>query len=120
MPDFYTDMQSVASDIFAEFAQGTVQYVTQTPVSGATPDDPGQPTETTTTINATTSPVQTRYVDGTHVVTSDVQVMFPGDAPVTPTMEGWVTIDGVRHHIVSIMRVPPAGTVLSWTLIVRR
>lgn len=116
---FYDDMQLVASDVLGEFKQGSVSYVAMTPQPGSTPDDPLPPVESSTSVNATVRPVSTKYVDGTHIVQSDKQVTFAGDA-ATPSISGFVDIDGSRYKIVEILPVPAAGTVISYTLIVRR
>ena len=116
---FYDDMQDIASDVIGEFEQGTVGYVTLTPVAGATPDAPGTPTETVTTINATVSPVWTKHVDGTHVVVTDKMVVTPAGV-VTPDMDDQVRIDGVDHKIVRIRNIPEAGTAVVHHIIVRR
>lgn len=116
---FYDDMQAVASDVLGEFKQGSVSYIELTPQAGSTPDAPLPPTTVTTVINATVRPVSTKYVDGTHIVQSDRQVTFAGDA-ATPNMNGFIEIDGARYKIVEILPAPAAGTVVSYTLIVRR
>lgn len=119
MTDFYADMQKIASDVLGEFKQGVVQYIELVPVAGATPDDPGEPTETVTTINAAVRPVSTKYVDGSHIVQSDKQIVMPGDT-VEPKMSGNMRIDGTDFKIIEIMPRPAAGTPVSYTLIVRR
>lgn len=116
---FYEDMQLVASDVLGEFKQGNVVYVALTPNPGSTPDEPLPPTESFTPINATVRPVSTKYVDGSHIVQSDKQVTFAGDA-ASPDMSGYMLIDTVRYKIVEIMPTPAAGTVVSYTVIVRR
>lgn len=116
---FYDDMQVVASNVLGGFKQGSVSYVELTPQPGSTPDAPLPPLTATTTLNATVRPVSTKYVDGTHIIQSDRQVTFAGGV-VEPSMNGSMDIDGVRYKIVEIMPVPAAGTVVSYTVIVRR
>lgn len=115
----YDDMQVVASNIFAEFKQGAITYVELQPVAGGTPDEPAANVEVTTALDATARPVSTKYVDGSHIYRSDVQVSVPA-AAVTPSMSGYLTIDAVRYKIIEIMCVPAAGTAIVYTLIVRR
>lgn len=119
MANFYEEMQAVAADVLAEFKQGTVIYVGLKAQAGATPDDPGEPVETQTAVNAAARAVSTKYVDGTHIVQSDRQVTMPGNGPV-PDMNGYMLIDGVRYKIVEIMPIPAAGTPVTFILIVRR
>lgn len=115
----YDDLRDVASDVFAEFKQGTVQYVEMQAQAGATPDAPLPPVAVPHALNATVRPVSTKYVDGSHIVQSDRQITMPNDG-VTPSMNGYMTIDGSKYKIVEIMPVPAAGDPVTFTVIVRR
>lgn len=117
----YDDMRTVATELFAEFKQGTIEYVPVVTVAGAAPDEsdssgPGTPVA----LNATARPVSTKYVDGTHIVQSDIQVAIPNDGRATPDITGFIQIDSVRYKIIEIMARPAAGTPITWTVIVRR
>lgn len=116
---FYDEMRAVASDVFAEFKQGTIEYVQMVPATGATLDNPGVPTEQVTEINAVAKPVSTRYIDGTHIVGTEKEVVMPNDG-TEPQMSGFVRVDGVQHKIKRIMRRPEAGVAVAYTLIVGR
>jgi hypothetical protein len=116
---FYDDMQAVARDVIGEFAQGTIIYVELQPQEGGTPDDPLPPVSVEHSIDAVTRPVEFKYVDGTQIVQSDEQFTMPGGG-VEPTMDGKATIDGRACKIVGIKRIPAAGTVITYTVIVRR
>lgn len=116
----YTDAKKIASDLMAQFKQGSVEYVAFTPNAGATPDAPLPPTPVLTAINATARPVSTKYVDGSHIVRSDKQVTIPNDGKVTPDMSGSIKIDGVTHKIIEIMARPAAGDPVVWTVVVRK
>lgn len=115
----YDDMRVIATDVLNEFKQGTVRYVQIAPAAGGTPDDPGQPVETYHTVTAVVRPVSTKYVDGSHIVQSDRQMVMPNKG-VTPTMAGFVDIDDDRFKIVEIMPRPSAGVPIVFVLIVRR
>ena len=115
----YDEMQGVAKELFAEFQQGSIKYVELNAVSGGTPDDPGNPVRVEHPLTATARPVSTKYVDGSHIVQSDRQVSMPGGG-VEPQMSGFLLIDGTQHKIIGIKRIPEAGTVISYILIVRR
>lgn len=118
MSDFYSEMQGVASSIIGEFKQGAITYIAVTPGNGPA-HNPGPHVETPHPINAVARGVAFKYVDNALVLATDLQVTLPGDS-VTPDMKGFVTIDGVRHKIVQIIRKPSAGTVVAWTLIIRK
>lgn len=115
----YDDLRAVASEVFAEFRQGVVEYVRFDRPTGGTPDDPGEPVPVPTRINATVKPVSQRYIDGSLITGSEVEVAMPND-DVVPTMDGMVRIDGVQHKIVRLMPRPAAGVPVSFTLIVKR
>ncbi len=116
----YDDARAVASELFAEFKQGTVVYRTLTAAAGATPDNPGTPVPSDVPLNATARPVSTKYVDNSHIMQSDIQVTIPNDDVVTPTLRGSLVIDGVPYKIIEIMARPAAGSPVTWTMIVRR
>jgi hypothetical protein len=117
--NFYQSMQSVASSLIADFAQGTVEYVELTPVAGATADDPGTPTETATTINAVARGVKFKYIDGTDILASDLQLTMPGGG-VVPNMRGFIRVGTVRYKIVSIKPIPPFGTTVACVIVFRK
>lgn len=116
---FYDEMRTIASDVIGEFKQGTVTYVRLIPNPGSTPDEPLPPIPQPVPIEATVRPVSTKYVDNSHIVQSDKQVTFAAGA-VTPDINGSVDIDGARYKIIEVMPTPAAGTVVTYTLIVRR
>lgn len=118
MPGFYEEMQAVASDVIAEFAQGSIAYVEITPGAGPA-DDPGAPTETVHPIDAVARGVAFKYVDRTTVVGSELQITMPGDG-VEPSMNGFIRVDEKTYKIVKIIRKPSAGTVVAWTVIFRK
>ena len=118
MADFHDQLRDVASQLFEQFKQGVVQYVALTPQAGATPDEPGEPVETSTTVNATVRAVSTKYVDGTSVLQTDKEISLPNDG-IYPDPKGFFLVDGIRHKIIEKMNRPAAGTPVSFTCIVR-
>lgn len=116
---FYEEMQTVAKDVFGEFKQGTIRYVTMTTAAGATPDEPGTVTPSYTSLNATARPVSRHYVDGTQIIGVETEVSFAAGS-VVPTVDGSVEIDGTTYKIVRVMQRPAAGTAVAYTLIVKR
>ena len=117
----YDEMQAVTRELFDDpiFKQGVIAYVQLQSVAGGTPDEPAANVEVTTVLSATAEPVSTKYVDGSHIFRSDVQVTAAAGT-VTPSMSGYLTIDGVRYKIIEIMRIPAAGTPVVYVFIVRR
>lgn len=122
MADFYTEMQTEASELLVEFAQGTIAYVQMTPQAGATPDEPLPSVAVSTALaGAVARGVQYKYVMRGLAVASDLQVVLAGDAlSVSPSIGDFVDIDSVRYKIMQIVSNPAAGIVVTYTLIVRK
>lgn len=115
---FYTDMQAVAADVLAEFAQGVVKYVKITPGSGPV-DNPGSPTRTEYTINSAVNGVSASYVAKGLAVASDRQIIAPVDNRYVPDMTGSIDVDGTMNKIVHIQPKPGAGTPVVYIIIIR-
>jgi hypothetical protein len=118
MANIYDDLRQVAVDVFGEFKQGDVHYVSLTASVGARPDRPNEPVETITPVNATVKPVSTKYVDGTHIIQSDVEISF-ANTGLIPSLTGFFTVDGARFKIIEVMKRPAAGNPVSFTVIAR-
>lgn len=118
--DFYEEMAGVASEVLAEFAQGSVLLVrtTTTPDEGA-PWEPGQVSTQTFTLNAVVSGVPQKFIDGSLVVSSDLMVTAAVHAEVVPAMGDTITIDGgVAKAIKRIQAEPAAGTVCAYMIFI--
>lgn len=119
MSDFYNDMQALASELLTEFKQGVITYVGLTPGTG-TADEPGEPVETPTVLKgAVARGVEFKYVKGTGVLSTDLQITIPADT-ITPAPQGFFIVDGQRLKTVEIHRIPAAGTPVAYTIIVRK
>lgn len=119
----YDEMRAVASNVMGdpEFNHGEVRYVSVATDPGASPDEAGTPIETVSDpINATAQPVSTKYLSGTSIVETDVQLTVPNDGIATPEMSGKMRIDGVDYKIIVVMARPSKGEPIVWTVIVRR
>lgn len=117
----YDDARAAALAVFTDpdLKQTAFKYRTYAAPAGATPDDPGTPVATDVVVNATARPVSTKYVDGTNIVQTDVQITVVNDGSAVPTMEGFMLINDVEHKIVALMAKSVTDPVV-WTLIVRR
>lgn len=112
---FYDEMQDMASELLAEFKQGSVQLRKLT-AGASDPDTPWEPgTETTATyeLDATVSRVQQKYVDGSLIIESDNQVTF-AVPEVVPDQNDILVIDGVEHSMKDLRAIPAAGTTVAW------
>lgn len=114
----YTDFQKLASGLLSKFDQGgmTLDVFAQ---SGGSAWD-----ATTTTYTAkpfqgvatTVNPLE--YRDDSTVLSTDIVVTMPHT--LTPKAQDRVTIAGVQHSIVKIIRTPAAGDVVVWKVVVRK
>ena len=116
---FYEEMQEVATEVLTGFKQGIVNYIKITPGTGPV-TNPGQPTETPFGLNCGVNGVSKQYVDGTQVLSSDLQCVAAVNAGYTPNMKDAIDVDGVRHKLVKILPKPAAGTPVAYLYIIRR
>lgn len=126
MSDFYKDMRGIANDILgSELGQSdtkkrqTINYVHLTPGNGPA-DDPGPSGEAAYPLNGTASGVSQKYVDNSIIIQSDLQVMMGYRDDIEPNISGFVTVNSVRHKLIAVKRVPEAGTVVVWVLVIRK
>jgi len=117
---FYDDMQDVVDDVLSEFKQGVIQYIELIPGTG--PDEnPGPPSEKPpVTLDAVARKAEFRYVNGTTIIESDVQISFAIRTDIEFKVDDFVTVDGVRMKITRAMTIPPAGTPVLHVLFARR
>lgn len=117
----YDEMQSLASELLSnpDFKQGSTQLVVVTP--GNWPiDEPGPESETFHNLDGAVRGVKFTYVANGLAVASDLQITHAVIPGVVPSMRDFVIVDGIRYKIVSVLPKPAAGTVVAYTLIIRR
>ena len=129
MADIYSQMAAVAAQMLAPTSQGGLgqgQITLSRSVPGApnpaAPWEPVTPTVTTETLKGAARGVDARLVGteagGAVILASDKQVTCappsiayqPGDT---------LTIDGVPMHILSVQKLPAAGTTVAVRFLVR-
>lgn len=136
MTDRYAAFQATADRLLDKWKQGTVT-LTRTIQGTPDPETPWipAPSETRTyTLNATSKDVSTKYVDGSTVLATDIEVtaatlmmltaidgvaQTPSEVRYEPSPGDVMAIDGVGVNIVKTMRIPRAGTAVVWRFIVR-
>lgn len=100
-----------------EVQQGVIKYIER----GTTTGDPWNPTagaSTEHTLKAVATGVSQKYVDGTFIVSTDLEVTSSVFA-VMPNVSGTVSIDGQEMQVVKAWKIPAAGTPISYKMIVR-
>lgn len=114
----YTDLQPVATDLLTEFDQGGL--ILQVATLGTGPGHtPGATTYAPLPFPGVARGVSQKYVDGTLVLTTDKQATMPASYG-TPETKDRLTVDGVAHEIVQVIKIPAAGTAVVFVLIVRK
>lgn len=121
MSAFYEELQDVASEVLAEFKQGTVTLTrpgTSTP--GANPWDPPVTTDSVVhTLDTVVKGVDAEFVDGTTILASDKQ-LTAAVPEITPSMEtDALAIDGRTVTILRIDAIPGAGTPVAYRFFAR-
>lgn len=115
----YDDLKPVAAELLAEFKQGTVKLIQLTEGDGPA-DDPGAPTETEYTLDATVRGAPFKYVRDGFVTAADMLVTAAPIDGVTVTKNDFIEIDGVRCKIIEDVSAPSAGTRVVWKFLVRK
>ncbi len=132
MSSIYQDLQKVASQLLGQFDQKSpgaaspdpitgngIYYIAVVPGNGPV-QNPGASTETPFKIDAVARGVSFKYIDNKSVVATDLQITMGADTRFTPNERGFALIDGVRVKVIQVIRKPAAGTVIAWTIIVRK
>lgn len=114
----YDDMQGVFAELAPEFSQGVIRHIAVTAGAGK-PWKPGAASEVATLINGFARGVSSKFIQRGLAQAGDNQVTFPGGT-VTPTLDDYMEVDGVREKIVNIVKKPNAGTAVAWTVITRK
>jgi hypothetical protein len=117
----YDEMQQIASDVLGDptFKQGVIHYVAVVPGNGPA-DNPGPSVTAEYELEAVCKGVSFKYVKDGLALSTDKTVVAAVRADVTPNMNGFIKIDGVKHKIVQDISTPAAGTRVVWKWIVRK
>ncbi len=129
MSDFYSDLATMASELLAPtsqngLGQGVIQLirVTQGVVDSDKPWLPVQPTEQTELLKGAVKGVSSKLV-GTEVGSAVILASDREAICAAPAMQyqagDILSVDGVRVNILSVQRIPEAGTTVAIKLIIR-
>lgn len=117
---FYSEMRELASGILKEFNQGSIKLIQLVEPENGTPDNPGEMIETSYDACGAVKGVSYKYLKESFVTSTDLEVTIGVIENVTPSINDFIEIDGVRHKIIEDISVPAAGTRVVWKFIVRR
>lgn len=115
----YAYLKTVADGLISGFKQGTFEAGTSVSTPGLTDYLP--PNITTTYIEfdgAAFRGVSSQYLNDTSLISTDLQGMVVADAPVA--VGQIVRMDGVKHTVIRVDKIPAIGTVVAKRVFVRR
>lgn len=115
MASFYQEMGVVATELLTEFDQGGLKLVSIT-MTGPPYDQ--RPTKTEYPFKGVARGVTGDLLQDDLVQSTDLVVTLDGE--LAPKMQDKIIIDGEEHAIIKITRLPAAGFVVAWQLVVRR
>lgn len=120
---FYDEMQELAGSILNEFKQGSVKLIHYKETNNGTLDEPSDLRETIYNLDATVSGVSYKYLINSYAVASDLTVTAGVIKGVTPTINDFIEIEGVRHKIIRDISAAPnaaSGKPVVWRFICRK
>lgn len=115
---FYKNLQKVSNSVLKNFKQGDVKLI-KTTKSTVPADESPVITETVFSLDAAVQGVSSKFVRDGFAIATDLIVTSAVRSDVTPTLEDYIEIDGVRHKIINDMSVPASGVKVAWKFIVR-
>lgn len=120
---FYDDMQKLAGSIMKQFKQGSVKLIQYKETTGGTLDEPSDLAEKVYNLDATVNGVTFKYLINSYAVASDLTVTAGVIEGVTPTINDFIEIQGVRHKIIRDISPAPnaaSGKPVIWRFICRK
>lgn len=129
MGEFYSEMAKMARDLLAPTSHGglgqgaiILHKITAGAPDPANPYDPVDPIVTSHEIRGAARGVSDDLVGAaagdTVIVSTDLMVVTEVIS-ATPTTADTLSIDGVGHNIISVQKIPAAGIVAAYRMIVR-
>lgn len=116
---FYSEMQGIASKLLKEFNQGNINLIKFESVDGNV-DEPIEQIEKVYPLKGVAKGVSYKYLkEGFNAIT-DFEVTVAVDNNITPNINDFLEIDGVKYKIIQDISVPAAGLRVAWKFIVRK
>jgi len=115
----YGRPKATADRLIARFGQaGTLRRM----LPGSGPAyDPGEPSPDDYAATFAVLDFNGREIDGSRVLATDKKILLANGAlAIQPTLSDKLVIGDVEHSIINIETLAPGGTVVMWTLQVRR
>jgi hypothetical protein len=120
MTSIYEELQPVATELMKEFKQGTINHIKITAGTTGTEDNPGEPIETSTEVDATVKGVSFKFLQNGFSVVGDKIITVGVNSKISPSIGDFFEIDNERWKAVADISVPAAGTRVAWKFIIRK
>ena len=118
MRNDYLEDRADADELIDEFGQDGV--LRRLVTSGSDLDPVDEPPEDHPVVFAVLD-YQNGEIDGTRILQADKKVyLAAGGLPIEPGTDDQLIVAGIRHAIIQVKPLAPAGTVVFWELQVRR
>ena len=118
---FYQEMVGIAGDLITEYQQGVIALERRTQPPATPPEWDPPPSEVAQyPVVGVVRNVDRRFVDGTLVMATDRMATLPArslPAGIVPQMTDVLYIDGEPTTIKKVIRVPEAGIIIVYKLI---
>ena len=114
---FYTRLQSTATKLLSEYAQGTITHIRDGEPSGPSYDPtPGVPVSTP--VDASVKGASSKYIQDGFISAQDLQMtcsVFGFD----PVQSDRFSIDGRELQVIMVEPIPAAGTTVAWRVFLK-
>lgn len=113
----YTRIKATADRLISNVSQGTLEHGVTVTTPGTTHLD--APTQTTQweTYNGVARGASLKYVDGSTILATDLQLLLEADTPVLVGHR--IRIDGAVRNVIRVDNIPAAGIVAAKRVFVR-
>ena len=114
---FYTRLQSTATKLLSEYAQGSISHIRDGEPTGPSYDPtPGVPVSTP--VDASVKGASSKYIQDGFISAQDLQ-MFCSVFGFTPTQSDRFSIDGRELQVIMVEPIPAAGTTVAWRVFLK-
>ena len=114
---FYTRLQSTATKLLSEYAQGTIAHIRDGEPTGPSYDPtPGVPV--VTPVTATIKGMSARYVQDGFISMQDLE-LFCSVFGFDPVQSDRFSIDGRELQVIMVEPIPAAGTTVAWRVFLK-
>lgn len=115
----YNRLTTTSTRLLAKYKQGVVEIGRPVTTPGAEPYDPPTTSTSWTEVDAVVKGVSQKYVDGSTIVMSDLEVLTQTPATFDRAAGDLMRIDGDVVAVLMVEPIPAAGSAVATRMIVR-